>query len=187
VPRTSHPEIHSQGMTLHVLGVPGDSPRPPGSGNISDRPPSPTGCDSCRGGEACCGRRHDFSARRARQPENCGKCHLGPDHPQREIYEESKHGVAYRDLRDKMSLEGKSWVLGKDYAQAATCATCHMSANVNGGRVTHDPGERISWTNRPVISLVMDTDAAHSSTTRSSGSGTTSGATRAGAHATGRR
>ena len=29
----------------------------------------------------------------------------------------------------------------------------------NGGKVTHDPGERLSWTNRPPVSLVMDTDA----------------------------
>jgi hypothetical protein len=28
----------------------------------------------------------------------------------------------------------------------------------NEGKVTHDPGERISWTNRPPVSLVMDTD-----------------------------
>jgi len=28
----------------------------------------------------------------------------------------------------------------------------------NKGRVTHDPGERISWTNRPPVSLLMDTD-----------------------------
>jgi hypothetical protein len=53
-------------------------------------------------------------------------------------------------------------VLGVDYTQAPTCATCHMSGNVrNGGRITHDPGERISWTNRPPISLVMDTDVDH--------------------------
>ncbi|HRC86880.1 MAG TPA: multiheme c-type cytochrome [Thermoanaerobaculia bacterium] len=99
------------------------------------------------------------SARRARQPENCGKCHLGPDHPQKEIYEESKHGVAYRDLREEMNLGAVKWVLGRDYTQAPTCATCHMSGNLrNGGRVTHDPGERISWNNRPPISLVYDTD-----------------------------
>jgi hydroxylamine dehydrogenase len=53
--------------------------------------------------------------RRARQPENCGKCHLGPDHPQKEIYEESKHGVAFRDLLHEMNLDGDEWVLGKDY------------------------------------------------------------------------
>ena len=116
--------------------------------------------DGSRGSCSACHSRHDFSARRARQPENCGKCHLGPDHPQKEIYEESKHGVAYRDLKDEMNLNAKTWVLGETYSQAPTCATCHMSANTrNGRRVTHDPAERISWTNRPPISLVMDTDA----------------------------
>ena len=118
--------------------------------------------DGSLGSCSACHSRHDFSARRARQPENCGKCHLGPDHPQKEIYEESKHGVAYRDLKDEMQLDGETWVLGKDYSQAPTCATCHMSGNVrNGGRITHDPGERISWTNRPPVSLVMDTDVNH--------------------------
>lgn len=118
--------------------------------------------DGSLGSCSACHSRHDFSPRRARQPENCGKCHLGPDHPQKEIYEESKHGVAYRDLRDAMNLNAEKWVLGKDYTQAPTCATCHMSANTrNGGKVTHDPGERISWTNRPPVSLVMDTDSNH--------------------------
>ena len=98
--------------------------------------------DGSRGSCAACHSRHDFSPRRARQPENCGKCHLGPDHPQKEIYEESKHGVAYRDLRDQLNLDAKDWVLGVDYSQAPT-------------------GERISWTNRPPVSLVMDTDEKH--------------------------
>jgi hypothetical protein len=116
--------------------------------------------DGSRGSCSACHSRHDFSPRRARQPENCGKCHLGPDHPQKEIYEESKHGIAYRDLKDKMNLDAEDWVLGEDYAHAPTCATCHMSGNIrNDGRITHDPGERISWTNRPPVSLVMDTDA----------------------------
>ena len=119
--------------------------------------------DGSLGSCSACHSRHDFSPRRARQPENCGKCHLGPDHPQKEIYEESKHGVAYRDLREtSMRLDADSWVLGQDYAAAPTCATCHMSGNVrNGGRITHDPGERISWTNRPPVSLLMDTDVHH--------------------------
>ena len=84
--------------------------------------------DGSRGSCSACHSRHDFSPRRARQPENCGKCHLGPDHPQKEIYEESKHGVAYRDLKDDMNLDAKTWVLGEDYSAAPTCATCHMSA-----------------------------------------------------------
>ena len=118
--------------------------------------------DGSRGSCTACHSRHDFSPRRARQPENCGKCHLGPDHPQKEIYEESKHGVAYRDLRDQMNLDAEAWVLGRDYTAAPTCATCHMSGHMrNGGVTTHDPGERISWTNRPPVSLVMDTDANH--------------------------
>ncbi len=118
--------------------------------------------DGSRGSCSACHSRHDFSPRRARQPENCGKCHLGPDHPQKEIYEESKHGVAYRDLREEMNLDSRTWVLGRDYAQAPTCATCHMSGHLrNNGKVTHDPGERISWTNRPPVSLVMDTDVNH--------------------------
>jgi hypothetical protein len=118
--------------------------------------------DGTRGSCTACHSRHDFSPRRARQPENCGKCHLGPDHPQKEVYEESKHGIAYRDLKDDLNLDGDTWVLGVDYAAAPTCATCHMSGHIrNGGRVTHDPGERISWTNRPPVSLVMDTDINH--------------------------
>lgn len=118
--------------------------------------------DGSRGSCSACHSRHDFSPRRARQPENCGKCHLGPDHPQKEIYEESKHGVAYRDLRDNMNLDAEDWVLGTDYSAAPTCATCHMSGHTrNNGRITHDPGERISWTNRPPVSLPMDTDSEH--------------------------
>ena len=118
--------------------------------------------DGSRGSCSACHSRHDFSPRRARQPENCGKCHLGPDHPQKEVYEESKHGVAYRDLLARMNLDAAEWVLGRDYSAAPTCATCHMSGHLrNDGRITHDPGERISWTNRPPISLVMDTDAEH--------------------------
>jgi hypothetical protein len=118
--------------------------------------------DGSRGSCSACHSRHDFSPRRARQPENCGKCHLGPDHPQKEIYEESKHGVAFRDLHDHMNLDAESWVLGEDYSAAPTCATCHMSGNMrNGGKVTHDPGERISWNNRPPVSKWMDTDIHH--------------------------
>jgi hypothetical protein len=118
--------------------------------------------DGSKGSCSACHSRHDFSPRRARQPENCGKCHMGPDHPQKEIFEESKHGVAYRDLKDDLNLDAEDWVLGEDYSAAPTCATCHMSGNTrNGGEITHDPGERISWTNRPPISVRMDTDADH--------------------------
>jgi hydroxylamine dehydrogenase len=43
--------------------------------------------DGSLGACTACHQRHAFSAAQARRPENCGKCHLGPDHPQAEIYE----------------------------------------------------------------------------------------------------
>ena len=108
--------------------------------------------DGSKGACSACHSRHLFSAKVARSPESCGKCHLGPDHPQKEIYDESKHGIAFYANRDRMNLDSKSWVLGKDYSAAPTCATCHLSATADLP-VTHDPGERISWTLRPAISI----------------------------------
>jgi hydroxylamine dehydrogenase len=111
--------------------------------------------DGSKGTCAACHGRHAFSSAQARQPENCGKCHMGPDHPQIEIYTESKHGIQFRANINKMNLDSKSWVVGKDYYSAPTCATCHMSATVNQP-VTHDVGQRISWTLRPVISIKQE-------------------------------
>jgi hydroxylamine dehydrogenase len=108
--------------------------------------------DGSEGSCAACHARHDFSAAQARTPDTCGKCHMGPDHPQIEIYNESKHGIAYRANVDKMNLNSAKWIVGEDYSAAPTCATCHMSATKNQ-RVTHDVGLRISWNNRPEISV----------------------------------
>jgi hydroxylamine dehydrogenase len=111
--------------------------------------------DGSRGSCTACHSRHTFSASIARQPENCGKCHLGPDHPQAEIYAEIKHGITYRAKINEMNLDGESWILGKDYNAAPTCATCHMSATKDMP-VTHDAGARISWTLRPEVSIKLD-------------------------------
>lgn len=111
--------------------------------------------DGSRGSCAACHGRHSFSAAQARQPEECGKCHMGPDHPQIEIYNESKHGIQFRANLAKMNLDSKSWVVGKDYSAAPTCSTCHMSATPNQP-VTHDVGDRISFTLRPVISIRLE-------------------------------
>jgi len=111
--------------------------------------------DGSLGSCAACHGRHSFSSAQARQPENCGKCHLGPDHPQAEIYNESKHGIQFRANITKMNLESKSWIVGKDYSAAPTCATCHMSAT-STQPVTHDAGDRISFTLRPVISTKLE-------------------------------
>jgi hypothetical protein len=113
--------------------------------------------DGSIGACTACHQRHAFSAAQARRPENCGKCHLGPDHPQMEIYEESKHGIAYRAHESELNLDRAKWVLGEDYTAAPTCATCHMSAvRTSDGElvpVTHDVGLRISWNNRPPASI----------------------------------
>lgn len=108
--------------------------------------------DGSRGSCAACHSRHKFSAAQARNPENCGKCHMGPDHPQAEIYNESKHGIAFRANIADMNMDNSKWVVGEDYNAAPTCATCHMSATRRQD-VTHDVGLRISWNNRPVKSV----------------------------------
>jgi len=114
--------------------------------------------DGSKGSCNACHQRHSFSAAQARQPETCGKCHLGPDHPQKEIYEESKHGIAYRANIDKMNLSSPKWIPGQDYTAAPTCATCHMSATATLP-VTHDIGSRITWNLRLPISERIDAKA----------------------------
>ncbi|MCP5106698.1 MAG: hydroxylamine oxidoreductase [bacterium] len=108
--------------------------------------------DGSEGSCSACHSRHLFSAAVARNPENCGKCHMGPDHPQIEIYNESKHGIAFRANIAKMNLDKSKWIVGEDYSAAPTCATCHMSETKNQP-LTHDIGMRISWNNRPAVSV----------------------------------
>ncbi len=117
--------------------------------------------DGSKGSCHACHSRHTFDAGLARSPENCGKCHMGPDHPQIEIYNESKHGIAFYANRDKMALDKEGdWVLGRDYSAAPTCATCHISSYMTPQGVyeanSHDVGERISWTLRPVVSTKLN-------------------------------
>ena len=111
--------------------------------------------DGSKGSCTACHTRHAFSKAQARRPESCSKCHLGPDHPQKEIYEESKHGNAYYTHIDEMNLKADRWVVGVDYFEAPSCATCHLSATTNQ-KVTHDVGRRISWTLRPPVSKKKD-------------------------------
>jgi hypothetical protein len=91
-----------------------------------------------------CHIRHEFSLEQGRKPETCNACHIGPDHPQWEIYEESPHGIAYATGGDTWNWDvepGRATVL--DFP-APTCATCHMSAFGSTG-TTHDVGERLTW------------------------------------------
>jgi hypothetical protein len=117
--------------------------------------------DGSAGSCHACHSRHAFEAKLSRSPENCGKCHMGPDHPQIEIYNESKHGIAFYANRDRMNLDSDDgWVLGKDYSAAPTCASCHISSYMTPTGVhqgnTHDVGDRISWTLRPIISSQLN-------------------------------
>ena len=108
--------------------------------------------DGSEGACNACHLRHEFTLAQARHPDTCGKCHLGPDHPQKEIYEESKHGISFFSKVNEMNMDNAKWVVGEDYWAAPTCATCHMSAT-RTSPVTHDIGLRISWNNRPEMSI----------------------------------
>jgi len=110
--------------------------------------------DGSKGSCSACHTRHRFSKAQARRPEVCGKCHLGPDHPQIEVYEESKHGILYKAFEDDLNMDQPRWIAGKDYFDAPTCASCHLSAGSDQG-VTHDVGARISWNLRSPLSSKM--------------------------------
>lgn len=108
--------------------------------------------DGSEGSCAACHSRHSFTKAQVRDPETCGKCHLGPDHPQIEVYKSSKHGMAFNVNKDKMNMASDEWIVGKDYDSAPTCATCHLTATENQ-KATHDISTRLSWNIRAPISF----------------------------------
>jgi hypothetical protein len=91
-----------------------------------------------------CHTRHTSSVAVARLPTTCGQCHLGPDHSQLEIYEESKHGVMFHAQERLLNLDAPAKALTTRDMFVPTCATCHMSG-INGLKVTHDPADRLSY------------------------------------------
>ena len=101
--------------------------------------------DGSKGSCSSCHTRHRFSIVEARKPEACDQCHLGPDHPQIEIYNESKHGTIYHAEGHQWNWnpDNRWWQAGKDF-RAPTCAACHMSA-ATGVPKSHDVTERLSW------------------------------------------
>jgi hypothetical protein len=114
-----------------------------------------SGCVSCHsvgrpnddgtlGTCTACHTRHTASVEVARLPTTCGQCHMGPDHSQIEIYEESKHGVLFQAQRHLLDLTVAPKRLTTREMFVPTCATCHMSG-LNGLNVTHDPSERLSY------------------------------------------
>ncbi|MCH8146640.1 MAG: nitrate reductase, partial [Planctomycetes bacterium] len=91
-----------------------------------------------------CHSRHAASVALARQPETCGQCHMGPDHSQLEIFNESKHGILWAHYKSRMNLNAPAKSLTTRDIPVPSCSTCHMSG-LEEQRVTHDVTERLSW------------------------------------------
>ncbi|MDT8421186.1 MAG: multiheme c-type cytochrome [Desulfuromonadales bacterium] len=91
------------------------------------------GCNRCHMVENACGSCHgnhltDLDI--VRDPAVCAKCHMGPDHPQWEMWQTSQHGTLNR-------VQGRS--IGPD------CQLCHMpggSHNVSHG-ITATPAGQV--------------------------------------------
>lgn len=149
---------------LDSAGKPLNSGKPNAVANLIGPDASAASCQVCHGigrknadgsfGDCTkCHLRHSFSVAQSRQPETCAQCHLGPDHPQSEIYNESAHGAYYLANKDKFNLDAPAGTLTVKDFPAPTCATCHMSAfgSVKG---THDVGQRLKWNLAPAIATV---------------------------------
>jgi nitrate/TMAO reductase-like tetraheme cytochrome c subunit len=91
-----------------------------------------------------CHLRHEFSLEQVRKPETCNQCHIGPDHPQWEIYFESPHGIAYSTGGQRWNWDADPGTLTVKDFPAPTCAVCHMSG-FGGAATTHDVGDRLTW------------------------------------------
>ncbi len=86
-------------------------------------------CNSCHTS-------HKFSLQEGRDPEACASCHLGPDHPHKEMYETSLHGTVYK--------------LTQNPERAPRCVTCHMPSG------THDSSFGIARGPVGTRSVVVD-------------------------------
>lgn len=100
--------------------------------------------DGTVGNCVVCHTRHRFDIAEARKPAACASCHLGPDHPDIEIFENSKHGHIYNAEGTKWNFDSApdAWEPG-DY-RAPTCAVCHMSG-IGALTSTHNVSERLKW------------------------------------------
>ncbi|HEY6838160.1 MAG TPA: multiheme c-type cytochrome, partial [Geobacteraceae bacterium] len=82
------------------------------------------GCNACHSVEsscASCHTSHNTSLAIVRDPGVCAKCHMGPDHPQWEMWQTSLHGTLFASA---------------GAAMGPTCQSCHMvkgSHNVSFG------------------------------------------------------
>jgi len=100
--------------------------------------------DGSVGNCVVCHTRHRFNIAEARKPAACASCHLGPDHPDIEIFNNSKHGHIYNSEASTWNFTSApdAWEPG-DY-RAPTCAVCHMSG-IGTLQTTHNISERLKW------------------------------------------
>ncbi|MFT4890632.1 MAG: hydroxylamine dehydrogenase [Halobacteriales archaeon] len=108
--------------------------------------------DGSLGSCAACHPQHRFSIKQARMGAlACKECHLGPDHPQTEIYEETKHSSMFHANKEHFNLSVEPEKFGTDDITAPTCAVCHMSG-LGSASSTHDVSARLKWEAEPVWS-----------------------------------
>ncbi len=128
---------------------------PMGIGALEGASAVVSGCNGCHaigrpnpdgsfGDCTACHARHSASVALAREPTTCGQCHMGPDHSQIEIYDESKHGALFAAQRAQMNLDADPKKLTTADMSVPTCSTCHMSG-LEGLGMTHDTTARLSW------------------------------------------
>lgn len=100
--------------------------------------------DGSTGSCVACHSRHKFSIAEARHPRACASCHLGPDHPDIEVFENSRHGQVFlaEGHKWKMDSAPDAWEPG-DY-RGPTCATCHLSG-IGELSSTHNISERLKY------------------------------------------
>lgn len=86
------------------------------------------GCNRCHQVEsscAACHGSHTTDRQIVQRPEVCATCHMGPDHPQWEMWQTSRHGVMFA---------------AKGEASGPSCQSCHMPAG------SHDVSAGITMT-----------------------------------------
>ena len=103
--------------------------------------------DGSRGACTSCHPRHRFSIEVARKPHTCGQCHLEPDVPGYNVYNESKHGNIFHSKQQEWNFQNVPWKAGEDFS-APTCAACHASLVTSPDGMTisersHDFGSRL--------------------------------------------
>ena len=104
-----------------------------------------------------CHSRHTFEMAEARKPEACAGCHIGPDHPDLEIFLNTKHGQIFTTEGEEWKWDSPTgeWEPG-DY-RAPTCATCHMSG-IGDLEPTHNISKRLYWNLWAKVSKVRTED-----------------------------